>query len=224
MDPRLRAAVDASRRWYDDVFALHGLRARAVDGLWAALDPPPPLHSAVKTLDPGVAIADVLAAMEPHTHGTVADSFGDLDLEAHGFTPLFTATWLHRAPAGARSAAPPGWARVTEPELLLAWNRLHDTEEVLIPEVLADHRFRVLARREAGRLTGGVVVHDAIGVAGVSNGWGVPGQPLDWGEVVEAAGREFPGRPLTAYASGADLVAMEAVGTVGVGPQRVWLR
>ena len=100
MDPRLRAAVDASHRWYDDVFALHGLRARRVGGLWTALDPPPPWHSCVKTVDPGVPVGDVLAAMERHEHGSVADSFGDLDLASSGFTLLFTATWQLVTTAG----------------------------------------------------------------------------------------------------------------------------
>jgi hypothetical protein len=224
VDPRLRAAVDASLRWYDDVFAMHGLRVHVADGLWTALDPPPPWHSSVKTVEPGVPGDRVLAATERHAHGAVADSFGDLDLDAHGFRVLIDATWVHRAPTAAPAGPPPGWTRVTDPDLLRSWNRLHETEGVLLPGVLADDRFRVLARREGGRLTGGVVVHDAGPVAGVSNGWSLDGQPLEWAEVVEAAAHEFPGRPLTDYASGADLAAMVAAGFVGLGPQRVWLR
>jgi hypothetical protein len=225
VDPRLRAAVDASHRWYDDVFALHGLRTRRVGGLWTTLDPPPPWHSCVKTVDPGVPVGDVLAAMERHEHGSVADSFGDLDLASSGFTLLFTATWLHRAAVdGAPSGLPRGWSRVTEPDLLLEWNRFHDTEEVLVPAVLADQRFRILVRRDRGQLTGGVVLHDAVTVAGMSNGWALADRPLDWAEVVEAAGREFPGRPVTDYAWGADLPALVAAGFEGLGPQRVWLR
>ncbi|MET1059080.1 MAG: hypothetical protein ABWX84_05760 [Nocardioides sp.] len=225
MDPRLRAAVDTSLRWYDDVFALHGLRTRRGDGLWSALDAPPRWHSAVKTVDPGVPVGTVLAAMERHEHGSVADSFGDLDLASLGFTLLFTATWLHHpAAGGTRSTLPRSWTRVTEPDLLLEWNRVHDTEQVLVPAVLADDRFRILARRDEGLLTGGVVLHDAVRVAGMSNGWALEGRPLDWGEVVAAAAREFPGRPLTDYAWGADLVGLLAAGFAGLGPQRVWLR
>lgn len=222
--PRLRAAVDASLHWYDDVFALHGLRVHVADGLWTALDPPPPWHSSVKTVEPGVPLGRVLVAMERHAHGAVADSFGDLELEAHGFRLLIDATWVYRAPAATPLGLPPGWTRVTDPDLLHAWNRLHGTEGVLLPTVLADDRFRVLARREDGRLTGGVVVHDAGPVAGVSNGWSIEGQPLDWGEVVDAAAHQLPDRPLTDYASGAELTAMVAAGFAELGPQRVWLR
>jgi hypothetical protein len=224
VDPRLRAAVDASLRWYDDVFALHGLRSHVAGGLWTALDPPPPWHSSVKTVEPGVPVGRVLAATERHAQGAVADSFGDLELEAHGFRLLVDATWVYRPPGATPAGPPPGWTRVRDPDLLLAWNRLHDTAGVLLPTVLADDRFRVLARRQHGALTGGVVVHDAGKVAGVSNGWSVDGQSLDWAEVVDAAAHEFPGRPLTDYASGPDLAAMVAAGFAALGPQRVWLR
>jgi hypothetical protein len=45
MDARLRSAVDASVGWYEDLCALHGVGSIMVDGLWSALDTPPPLHS-----------------------------------------------------------------------------------------------------------------------------------------------------------------------------------
>src|SRR4051812_40772559 len=86
MDPRLRAAVDASVRWYDDVFALHRIPVRVEDGLWVALRSPPPWHSAVKTLQPGIETGRAARAVAGFEHCSVADSFADLDLEPHGFT------------------------------------------------------------------------------------------------------------------------------------------
>src|SRR3954451_19355163 len=77
MDPRIRAAVDASRHWYDDVFALHGIPVRIDGGLWSALGPPPPWHSAAKTLEPGVEIERVVRAVANLGPCAVADSFGD---------------------------------------------------------------------------------------------------------------------------------------------------
>jgi hypothetical protein len=64
VDPRLRAAVDASLRWYDDVFALHRIPTRSEHGLWSALGPPPPWHSAAKTVEPGVDAGRVARAVE----------------------------------------------------------------------------------------------------------------------------------------------------------------
>jgi hypothetical protein len=105
MDPRLRAAVDASRAWYDDVLALHAVPVRVEDGLWQALGDPPPWHSSVKTLEPGVAPERVLEAAENRARCGVADSFGELDLGGDGFGLVVDATWLHR-PADRSGAGP----------------------------------------------------------------------------------------------------------------------
>lgn len=94
----LAAAVDASRRWYDGIFAAHGLPASSDGRLWVAAGGElPPFHSAVKTLGRGVGVDAVLRAMEPYPHGSVADSFGEFDLRSHGFELLIDATWVgHR--------------------------------------------------------------------------------------------------------------------------------
>jgi hypothetical protein len=226
MDSRLRAAVDASLRWYADVFALHGLRTVDTASLWIALDPPPPYHSAVKTRVPGVPAASVLAAMERHPHGTVADSFGDLDLTGHGFTELFTATWLHRSPSrpSARLSLTP-WSRVTGENDLLDWNAGHDTAQVLVPRILGDDRFRILARHQGGRLTGGMVLHDAGPTAGLSNAWSETGtEPVNGDEAVALAEREFPGRSVSDFASGPEAAALVRAGFIELGLQRVWIR
>ena len=138
MDHRLTAAVETSRRWYDDVCALHDVPVWSDDHLWVALAAPPPYHSVVKTLTPGVGRDAVLAAMERHERGSVADSFGTLDLAPDGFDLLIDATWvLHEGFADA--VWPEGWSLVREPDLLAAWCAAHDYADVLVPAVL-DHR------------------------------------------------------------------------------------
>jgi len=115
MDPRLRTAVDASRRWYDDVFALHGVPVRVEDGLWSALGTAPRWHSAVKTLEPAVETARVVRAVAALEHCAVADSFGDLEPERHGFQLLIDARWLHRdAVREAPVRLPEGWSVVED--------------------------------------------------------------------------------------------------------------
>ena len=49
----------------------------------------------VKTLVPTTDPSGALLRMERHPHGTIADSFGLLDLAAQGFELLFAATWFH---------------------------------------------------------------------------------------------------------------------------------
>ena len=176
MDPRLRAAVDASVRWYDDVFALHRIPVRREGGLWSALGSPPPWHSAVKTFEPGVEAERAVRATDGFAQCTVADSFGDLDLAPYGFEVLIEATWLHRGPDdSAAGTLPDGWSVVSSVEALAEWATAHDYAGVLPPTVLDDARFRILECRRDGRLVGGAVTHDGVGTVGLSNAWGAGG-------------------------------------------------
>ena len=212
MDPRLRLAVATSVRWYDDVFAALGIPASRSGGLWVAGGQPPRWHSVVKTLVPGVPTSDVVAAMASFPCGTVADSFGDQQLDAHGFALLIDATWLHR-PGAAGGPMPEGWAVVRDPAALSAWNAAGDAD------VPAHPRITVLGRYADGRLTGGLVLHDTPGAVGVSNTW-----DAGWPEVLSVAAAVHPGRDLVDYAQGDDLEAALAAGFTPLGPQRVWLR
>ena len=110
--------------------------------------------------------------MERHPHGTIADSFGLLDLAAQRFDLLFAATWLHHP--GVASAGPtPGWTRVLDSDLMARWNQHHDTVGVLPFDLWAHPRFTVLARHDGDHLTGGAILHDA----GPSSDSQTPGPP-----------------------------------------------
>ncbi|MFC4783479.1 hypothetical protein ACT8ZV_03335 [Nocardioides sp. MAHUQ-72] len=225
MDTRLRAAVDASLCWYDDVFALHRIATRVDDGLWTALGTPPPWHSAAKSVEPGISTERVLRAVEAHEHCAVADSFGDLDLERHGFDLLVEATWLHHPALEARpDGLPEGWSVVTTAESLAQWSAAHDYTGVLLPDVLDRSRFQVLARHDEDVLVGGAVLHRCSGVVGLSNAWAAEGSEVRYDDLVAAAHALQPGRALTDYASGRDLDAMLESGFTPLGPQRVWIR
>lgn len=222
-DPRLETAVHVSRRWYDDIFALHGLSALVTPDLWTAAGPPPRWHSAVKTLRPHVAVEAVLTAMSAHQHGSVADSFGDLDLGPHGFTLLIDATWLYREPEfQSRDALPPTWSVVTDETLLSEWNRQHDTEGVLLPTMLTHPRFTILARHDRKTLTAGAVLHDAGPAVGLSNTWSND-EEFDWDGLLGALSVVHPDRPLVDYAAD-DAALLTTAGFEPLGPQRVWER
>jgi len=224
VDPRLRAAVDASRHWYDDVFGLHGIPVRVEDGLWTADGRPPPYHSAAKTLEPGVESARVQSAVDGFEHCAVADSFGDLELASYGFEVVIDATWVHREPLPTPAEElPHGWSVVRDPETLAAWSEVHDYTGVLPAPVLDRDAFHILACRRGGRLVGGAVTHDGGGSLGLSNSWGV-GLLTESDEVLTVVSVLHPGRALTDYAHGAELEAMVAAGFTPLGPQRVWLR
>jgi len=224
MDPRLRAAVDASRRWYDDVFALHGVPVRVEDDVWSALGTAPRWHSSAKTLAPGIDTVRVTAAVASQEHCAVADSFGDLAPEREGFRLLIDAQWLHREPDAETAAAlPPGWSVVADADDLAQWATAHDYAGVLPARVLDHPRFQVLALRDGGELVGGAVAHDAGGVVGLSNAWGEAAFEAS-DALLAVVGVLHPGRAVVAYADAAELEAMVAAGFTPLGPQRVWLR
>jgi hypothetical protein len=224
MDPRLRTAVEASRRWYDDVFGLHGIPVRLERGLWSALGRPPPFHSAAKTLVPGVETVRAVRAVDAFEHCAVADSFGDLELDRFGFDLLFEATWVHRGPSGHTTGKlPAGWSVVDDPGTLAEWSVAHDYEDVLPPAVLHHPRFRILACHRDGLLVGGGVTHQGSGDVGLSNAWGV-GAADQSDELLAAASALHPGQAMTDYEQGAELDALLAAGFTALGPQRVWIR
>jgi hypothetical protein len=213
VDARRETCVGASVAWYDDVFALHGIPTETRDGLWHALGTPPPLHSAAKTVRPGVREVDVLAALTPYDVCAVADSYGDLDLAGVGFTVLIDATWLLHEPLDP-APMPDGWSRVTE-SALDAWVERHGTPGVFPPAVLSHPGFAVLARDEAG-----AVVHASGGAVTVAHVFGdVP--VTEW---LGLAAALHPGRPVVDYATGSALEEALDAGFAPVGPQRVWMR
>jgi len=222
-EQRLLGAVAASRRWYDDVFDLHRIAVGSDGALWWAEAAPPRWHSAVKTLVPTTDPSGALLRMERHPHGGIADSFGLLDLAAHGFDLLFAATWLHHG--GVRTGArPPGWTRVRDCELMARWNRHHDTVGVLPVDLWAHPRFSVLARQDGDDLTGGAILHDAGSVVGLSNTWSVEDLPLDPRDLLDLAAQTYAGRAVVDYARGAELEAMLEAGFEPLGPHHVWAR
>lgn len=222
LSPALRAAVDASLSWYDALCALHGVPCGIEDDVWRAYAPPPPLHSAAKTVEPTARADRALAAVTGD--GGIADSFGELDLSGEGFRLLFEAQWIHRsAPSAGARRLPAGWSIVRAPAELEAWTSRHDTRAVLLPALLQRSAFRVLGKRREGGYVSGAVLHLCSGVVDISNVWTTAGSP-DWDELGGAAAALFPGRALVGYEHGPDLECAVAAGFATVGPQRVWVR
>ena len=219
----LLAVVAASRSWYDDIFDLHRIAIGSDGELWWADGAPPRWHSAVKTLVPTTDPAGVLLRMEPHPHGTIADSFGLLNLAPWGFDLLLAGTWLHHH--GLAASAPPlRWNRVLDTDVMASWNQHHDTVGVLPSDLWAHPRFTVLARHDGHVLTGGAILHDAGKVVGLSNAWSSDEVPVDPTGLLELAAEIHPGRAVVDHAWGAELDIMLGAGFEPVGPHCVWIR
>jgi hypothetical protein len=223
VDERLRLAVDASVGWYDALCALHGVGCGVEDGLWVAYGAPPPLHSAAKTVEPGVDPGRAVGAVEGLSSTSVADSFGELDLAPHGFHLLIDARWLHAPPPPPRDL-PSGWTVVRTADDLAAWTTHHDAAQVLLPGLLERSSFTVLAHRRADRMVAGAVTRLGTGVVDLSNVWSAPGHDLDRAELLTAVAALHPGRDVVGYEAGDDLTRALEAGFTDVGPQLVWAR
>lgn len=225
MDQRLRSAVDASIGWYDDICALHGVGSILDDGVWSALETPPPLHSDAVAVEPEVTADRVIARLDGRVHCGVKDSFATMDLSGEGMDLLFSATWIHReAGKGLERRAPSGWGAVTTAAELAVWTGQHDTSDVLLPPLLQRAHFRILAKYVDNRIVAGAVARLGSGTVDVSNVHAIPGHQLDWAELSTVIDTHFPGRPLVGYERGEDLNAALDGGFAPVGELRVWLR
>jgi hypothetical protein len=176
-----------------------------------------------KTVEPGVEATQVLLATDAFERCSVADSFGDLTLDRHGFGLLFEAAWFHRPAVGGQPGPlAEGWSVVSTPP------GPHGVERgtrllrgVLLPGVLDNPRLRILARHREGALAGGAVTHLGTDVVDLSNVWGGDDDPSVYDEVIAAVRALHPGRAVTGYAAGAELEEMLARGFTAIGPQRV---
>jgi hypothetical protein len=217
--------VDASVGWYEDICALHGVGSMLAEGVWSALDPPPPLHSDVVVVEPEVTVDRVLGRLDGRLHGGVKDSFARVDLSGEGMDLLFAAVWIHREPKrSAPRTAPPGWVAVQTADQLAEWTGQHDTADVLLPPLLRRGHFLILAKQVDDRLVGGAVARLGSGAVDVSNVHALPGHPVDWAELADVIGTCFPGRALVGYERGDALDAALAGGFAPVGELRVWVR
>jgi hypothetical protein len=224
VDPRLRAAVDASIGWYEDLTALHGVPSRVADGLWMSIGPPPPLHSDVAVVEPHVSGNLVDRALADRPTWGFKDSFATIRPSGSDVRLLFAATWIHRAPAHPSGAAPRRWIRVNDPAWLADWTAHHDTADVLLPGILDRGHFAVLERRTDGIVTGGAVVRLGTGIADLSNVHAVAGHDVDWGELAADVEALFPDRGIVGYERDDALQAARAGGFETVGELRVWVR
>ena len=223
MDSRLRAAVDSSIGWYEDLCALHGVGSTLTEGLWSSVETPPPLHSDAVVVEPGVTVGHVESRLRARAHAGVKDSFDTLDLSRLGMTVLFAASWISSAAVAARPPESTGWTILADEAQLAHWTARHDTTGVLLPGLLQRAHFRILARYDGPHITAGAVARLGSGVVEVSNVWAATAA-VDWADLAAAVGWCFPNRPMVGYERGDALTAASEAGFEAVGRLRVWVR
>ncbi len=237
-------AVRNSARWYEAMFAAHGLASTTDALVWRSEELPPPFHSNLVVLSPAFTPADLeryAAAIEraPRPAGwSLKDSYASLDLAARGYAVLFEATWIWRdpvTPARAPAATPISWARVDTAATLAAWERAWSGDSRNEAEVLRTRQFpdRLLASPDHaffagwlhGRIVAGAIANRSPGAVGLSNVFSPPEHlPATWDALVHALTQDFAGTPIVGYERGDDLTIARGAGFITVGALRIWCR
>lgn len=226
-DPRAVRASANSASWCATVCRAHGIPGTLAVGQWRAAAPPPPFYPDTITLVPGLAPAEVAAAVPDRAGASVKDSFADVDLAAEGFELRLEARWIWHPQPSADGAPDVVWDVVDTAAGLAVWAEGSGQAGTFGPQspgrvLLGREDVRFLLSRDGDVVVGRAALCAAAGVVGVGNVWA--GAPGVWESLAGTAGRLFPGRAVAGYESGPDLAAALAGGFEAVGPLRVWAR
>lgn len=241
---RVELAVFNNVRWYEAMFAAHGLACEADGRVWLSHEVPPPFHSNLVVLSPSMSQKDVEAYIaelgkQPRPAGwTLKDSYACLDLSSLGFSRLFQAEWLWRDPLHASTrevVSGLAWTHVATAPELAEWEEAWSGDTRNDAQVRRTRQFpeQLLASPEhaffAGRLDGTVVAggiaNRSPGVVGLSNVFSPQNiSEAVWNALVSCTATAFPNAPLVGYERGADLQVARGVGFLPIGTLRVWYR
>ena len=246
MNQRL-GAVHNNAVWCDAVCRALGCETTRIDGLWVNRSPPPPYYPRAVTLEPApvteqVARLRTMLDLPIPRPWSVKDSFCQLDLAPLGFGVMFDAEWIglspdHVLPGSALEDT--SWATVRRDAELAVWEHVwrdggnadavvSESARLFHPALLDDPDIRFLAGTRDCRTVAVAIANrsdDGTGpVVGISNVVLSGDEPeADRPGAVAAARRAFPGLPMVGYERGDDLIAMQALGFVSLGPLRVWV-
>jgi hypothetical protein len=239
---KVELAVLNSTRWYESMFAAHGLACETDGRVWCSHETPPPFHSNLVVLAPTTTLADIetyaadIEGRRQQTGWSLKDSYACLDLASLGCTLLFQADWIWRDPV--RGVDPAlksrlSWIKLTNPSSLLKWEQAWSGDARNETEVLRtrqfptslldspDHAF--FAGLLDGEIIAGGVANRSPGVVGLSNIFSPPGLVEDtWGALVTSVSAAFPGTPIVGYERGADLNIAQRAGFEPTGKLCVW--
>lgn len=240
---RVELAVLNNTRWYEAIFAAHGL-ASEVDGrVWLSQQRPPPFHSNLVVLSPLTSqneveayVADLRKVLCPGGW-SLKDSYACLDLSSLGFTQLFQAEWMWRdslQTATREVVSTLAWSQVTTATELIEWedawsvDARNDSAARItrrFPEQLlatADRAF--FAGRLDGKIVAGGIANRSPGVVGLSNVFSP--QTLSeevWTALVSCLSNAFVNTPIVGYERDAELQLAVGVGFQPIGALRVWV-
>lgn len=232
-DPRALMAARNNADLYCAVFAAQGKSFDLGSFAFVSRDPPPAYYSALTILKPGH-----VAEVEGELHrllrplgGEVGfkDSFCEFPLGRPDLHLLFEASWIHRRPPAAPPPAPGGWARVSTPDALTAWEQAwkgsgSPTDATMFGRSLLERPdVAFLAKWNGSAIVAGCIGNLSDDCIGLSNVFSTDAAGLTFAEAARAVAALHPGLPVVGYARGQDLAQAEAAGFDPVAPLRVFL-
>ena len=229
---KLELAVLNNVRWYEAMFAAHGLASETDALVWRSHETPPPFHSNLVVLSPTTTQADIegyaaeIESSPRPTGWSLKDSYARFDLAARGFSMLFQAEWIWRDPSlavAAPSSARLSWVKVITPLSFAEWeqawsgdtrNEAEEPRNRQFPVSLLgspDHTF--FAGLLDGRIVAGGIANRSPGVVGLSNAFSPP-EFLEetWAALVTALSVAFPATPVVGFERGTDLSIAKSAG------------
>ncbi|NNE07955.1 MAG: hypothetical protein HKN20_05265 [Gemmatimonadetes bacterium] len=224
---RDRRAIMAARNnadWYAMMFDIHGLRYERSEIAFVGIDPPPPYHSRMTTLDPRPtgALRALVSEQAGRPGFGIKDSFDCLPLVEHGLTELFSASWIHAD--AIRAASTKGWTRIRDADDLALWERAWNAggspsgERQFPATVLERPDVAFYGRRAKTEFDAGVVANLSSDCVGLSNCFG-EGAFGAAATLCAKLGRDLP---VVSYVRNDGLDAALACGFEKTGSLRVW--
>ena len=213
IEPRTKMAAANNADLYAAMFDAHGISyARDGHSFTAHATPPPYYSHLTCQSDDTAELHDRIATLQAaHPKGIgIKDSFDQLS--PANMVPLFSASWIWRAPQPAHS----DWTRITTANALAHWETMWKAAESLTdhtmfpPALLDDTKFAVL---QSDDKLSGCIVNLSDDCAGLSNVFG----PAPFADATRAAAAMAGDLPLVGYESGSQLDAATAAGFVQTG-------
>lgn len=177
VDERAVIAANNNADLYEAMFASQGLSYERLPFAFIGTDRPPPYYSNLTVLAPGNidGVLQQLGRLAHRFDGVLGlkDSFCELELQDHGFTELFTATWIWRT-AGTQSD-PSGWQLVENTVDLALWEnawkecgspsqcRMFEDAMLRLPDI---HFF---GRKSHNKFEAGCIANKSRDCIGISN-------------------------------------------------------
>lgn len=178
VDERAIVAANNNADIYEAMFKSQGLGFERPAYAFVGRNKPPPYYSNLTVLSPDRTdeVLLLLSGLAEQFDGEIGlkDSFCQLELQGNGFSVLFEASWIWRAPRNI-SSSPSDWQLIEKPDDLECWeeawkylgsptqNRMFNETMLKMPGIY------FFGQKRNGRFEAGCIGNKSAGCIGISN-------------------------------------------------------